>query len=151
MVECPQRSLALAAHKTAAQPSRCFETMIIIHSSFRLGPNPANERHYNLRPSYESCNRQLIGLVHVALRETWPSVVHFAVRSSRNWHGRLSSSCCYPLDVCFFCFVSGGNRDQGNRKLANSDEVRKRHFLPTFYIKMIILPRQARDKHRENS
>ena len=27
----------------------------------------------------------------------------------------------------------------------------KRHFLSTFYIKMIILPRQARDKHREST
>ena len=30
-------------------------------------------------------------------------------------------------------------------------QVRKRHFLSTFYIKVIILPRQARDKHRKNS
>ena len=30
-------------------------------------------------------------------------------------------------------------------------QVRKRHFLSTFYIKMIILPRQARDKHKKNS
>jgi hypothetical protein len=74
MVECPQRSLALAAHKTAAQPSRCFETMIIIHSSFRLGPNPANERHYNLRLYMSlATDRVLLGLVHVALRETWPN------------------------------------------------------------------------------
>jgi hypothetical protein len=29
--------------------------------------------------------------------------------------------------------------------------VRKRHFLRHLYIKCIILPRQARDKHRENS
>jgi hypothetical protein len=29
--------------------------------------------------------------------------------------------------------------------------VRKRHFLRHFYINAIILPRQARDKHRENS
>jgi hypothetical protein len=28
---------------------------------------------------------------------------------------------------------------------------RKRHFLRHLYIKIIILPRQARDKHRENS
>ena len=27
----------------------------------------------------------------------------------------------------------------------------KRHFLSTFYIKTIILPRQARDKHREST
>jgi len=30
-------------------------------------------------------------------------------------------------------------------------EVRKRGFLSHLYIKCIILPRQARDKHRENS
>ena len=29
--------------------------------------------------------------------------------------------------------------------------VRKRHFLSHLYIKCIILPRQARDEHRENS
>jgi len=29
--------------------------------------------------------------------------------------------------------------------------VGNRHFLRHLYIKMIILPRQARDKHRENS
>jgi hypothetical protein len=29
--------------------------------------------------------------------------------------------------------------------------VRKRHFLSHLYIKSIILPRQARDEHRENS
>ena len=31
------------------------------------------------------------------------------------------------------------------------NEVRKRHFLRHLYIKCIILPRQAQDKHRENS
>jgi hypothetical protein len=31
------------------------------------------------------------------------------------------------------------------------DEVRKRSFKAMLYIRMIILPRQARDKHRENS
>ena len=30
-------------------------------------------------------------------------------------------------------------------------QVRKRHFLSHLYIKINILPRQARDKHRENS
>ena len=30
-------------------------------------------------------------------------------------------------------------------------QVRKRHFLRHLYIKVIFLPRQARDKHRENS
>ena len=40
MVECPQRSLALAAHKTAAQPSRCFETMIIILRLSDWAPTP---------------------------------------------------------------------------------------------------------------
>eukprot|EP01047_Picozoa_sp_COSAG01_P130413 COSAG01_NODE_59995_length_297_cov_0.611111_1_plen_86_part_01 len=31
------------------------------------------------------------------------------------------------------------------------ERVRERHFLSTFYMKMIILPRQARDKHSKNS
>ena len=31
------------------------------------------------------------------------------------------------------------------------EQVAKRHFLRHLYIKCIILPRQARDKHRENS
>ena len=31
------------------------------------------------------------------------------------------------------------------------NQVRKRSLFPTFYTKMIILPRQARDKHREHS
>jgi hypothetical protein len=30
-------------------------------------------------------------------------------------------------------------------------EVRKRHFLSTFSEKTVILPRQARDKHREST
>eukprot|EP01046_Picozoa_sp_COSAG06_P068266 COSAG06_NODE_18084_length_904_cov_30.700621_1_plen_86_part_10 len=30
-------------------------------------------------------------------------------------------------------------------------EVRKRRFFAPFYLKRIVLPRQARDKHRENS
>ena len=40
------------------------------------------------------------------------------------------------------------------RKITIGDvemEARKRHFLSHLYIKCIILPRQARDKHRENS
>jgi hypothetical protein len=35
--------------------------------------------------------------------------------------------------------------------LLASEEVRKRHFLSHLCIKCIILPRQARDKHRKNS
>jgi hypothetical protein len=31
------------------------------------------------------------------------------------------------------------------------NQARKRHFLSHLYIKINILPRQARDKHRENS
>jgi hypothetical protein len=34
---------------------------------------------------------------------------------------------------------------------APSQQVSKRYFLSSFYIEMIILSRQARDKHRENS
>jgi hypothetical protein len=36
-------------------------------------------------------------------------------------------------------------------EMMNQAQVRKRHFLSHLYIKCIILPRQARDKHRKNS
>eukprot|EP01046_Picozoa_sp_COSAG06_P050022 COSAG06_NODE_7824_length_2363_cov_5.710247_2_plen_238_part_00 len=36
-------------------------------------------------------------------------------------------------------------------RIARFAQARKRHFLRHLYIKCIILPRQARDKHRENS
>eukprot|EP01046_Picozoa_sp_COSAG06_P018675 COSAG06_NODE_1307_length_9916_cov_99.462361_15_plen_155_part_00 len=35
--------------------------------------------------------------------------------------------------------------------LTSGTQVRKRYFLSTFYIKMMILRRQARDKHREST
>jgi hypothetical protein len=40
---------------------------------------------------------------------------------------------------------------QAKMKEQAEAQVRKRHFLRHFYINCIILPRQARDKHRENS
>ena len=43
------------------------------------------------------------------------------------------------------CGICRANRSCGHPR------VRKRHFLRHLYIKCIILPRQARDKHRENS
>jgi hypothetical protein len=39
----------------------------------------------------------------------------------------------------------------GDAISALSEQARKRHFLSHLYTKCIILPRQARDKHRENS
>jgi DNA mismatch repair protein MSH4 len=45
-----------------------------------------------------------------------------------------------------------GSTPQGTLAIKNGRHpVRKRHFLSHLYIKCIILPRQARDKHRENS
>jgi hypothetical protein len=44
------------------------------------------------------------------------------------------------------CDKEGGGNGRGIE-----DEVRKRHFLRHLYIKCIILPRQARDKHREST
>ena len=44
-----------------------------------------------------------------------------------------------------------GDQDVWNYQLIRKPEVRKRHFLRHLYLKCIILPRQARDKHRENS
>ena len=46
-------------------------------------------------------------------------------------------------------FIAGSH--MAGRPPRASDQVRKRHFLSHLYIKCIILPRQARDKHRENS
>ena len=47
------------------------------------------------------------------------------------------------------CLHAGLPRLPGN--LHGTPQVRKCHFLRQFYIKCIILPRQARDKHKENS
>jgi hypothetical protein len=45
-----------------------------------------------------------------------------------------------------------GNSSTGTAMITlEGNEVRKRHFLSHLYIKCIILPRQARDEHRENS
>jgi hypothetical protein len=41
--------------------------------------------------------------------------------------------------------------DDSQEDYKASVAVRKRHFLSHIYINAIILPRQARDKHRENS
>ena len=38
-----------------------------------------------------------------------------------------------------------------SKVLGPTPQVRKRYFLSHLYIKMIFLPRQAQDKHRENS
>eukprot|EP01046_Picozoa_sp_COSAG06_P027978 COSAG06_NODE_2497_length_6757_cov_80.480625_5_plen_119_part_00 len=39
----------------------------------------------------------------------------------------------------------------GDDDAASNDQVRKTHFLSHLYIKTIILPRQARDKHKKSS
>jgi hypothetical protein len=51
-----------------------------------------------------------------------------------------------------FCFCRhryGDGRDKWG--FVTPDGCEKRHFLRHLYIKCIFLPRQARDKHRENS
>jgi hypothetical protein len=47
-------------------------------------------------------------------------------------------------------FLSGGDKISLTN-YSKAEQARKRHFLRHLYIKCIILPRQARDKHRENS
>ena len=54
------------------------------------------------------------------------------------------------------CAVEGGDCEYtpasgsvGGARAFHAREVRKRYFLSTFNIKIIILPRQARDKHRK--
>jgi hypothetical protein len=57
--------------------------------------------------------------------------------------GLFGKSIILKTDVCFyFKLIAVG---------LTPTHIRKRHFLSHLYIKCIILPRQARDKHRENS
>jgi hypothetical protein len=42
-------------------------------------------------------------------------------------------------------------RQRRRHVIAKENQVRKPHFLSTIYIQIIILPRQAQGKHRENS
>jgi hypothetical protein len=52
--------------------------------------------------------------------------------------------------VRLFCYLEDKDLfHESYRRMLS--KVRKRHFLRHLYIKCIILPRQARDKHRENS
>jgi hypothetical protein len=51
-------------------------------------------------------------------------------------------------NVCLFVCLQGAT---GSSMNAEESKVRKRHFLRHLYIKCIILPRQARDKHREST
>jgi hypothetical protein len=48
-------------------------------------------------------------------------------------------------------FLTGREGGAQGRAQDRNGSARKRHFLRHLYIKIIILPRQARDKHRENS
>jgi hypothetical protein len=76
-------------------------------------------------------------------RSTRPAV---AVVGSSSASGGLSSP--------FFEAARGLNADGDTDSDCDSDdndEVRKRHFLRHLYIKCIILPRQARDKHRQST
>ena len=62
--------------------------------------------------------------------------------------GMLSLSLANDLPVSFSIDATqwwGGREDLFNFW------VKKRHFFRHLYLKCIILPRQARDKHRENS
>jgi hypothetical protein len=50
--------------------------------------------------------------------------------------------------VCFSRFLQRAGRTSSRQSLT---KVRKRHFLSHLYIKINILPRQARDEHREST
>ena len=62
-------------------------------------------------------------------------VLSLSWQTNRNYETQKTNCCVFFLSQVVKAF----------------QKVRKRHFLSTVYIKMIILPRQARDKHRENS
>jgi arylsulfatase A-like enzyme len=53
-------------------------------------------------------------------------------------------------DEPFFTYIAC-NAPHSPFNVANRYSVRKTYFLRHLYVKTIILPRQARDKHRENS
>jgi hypothetical protein len=55
------------------------------------------------------------------------------------------------VSVCRLIFAGRELEDDLTLADYNCEQARKRHFLSHLYIKCIILPRQARDKHRENS
>ena len=72
---------------------------------------------------------------------SWETVT-FSIRRHENRHGSTKAST--PTSEWVEAAQQGEMANLGVT-------VRKRHFLSTFYIQMIILPRQARDKHKENS
>jgi hypothetical protein len=77
---------------------------------------------------------------------------HFTKTGSGNKHSESSST--QDTEACFvFCKkVRRISIRLSCARPAIQGQVRKRHFLRChLYIKCIILPRQARDKHRENS
>ena len=60
----------------------------------------------------------------------------------------------FALSVCLSVCLQALLTARGHTRLQSSGRscsVGKRHFLRHLYIKCIVLPRQARDKHRENS
>jgi hypothetical protein len=59
------------------------------------------------------------------------------------------SRACLGKKIAFI--VSRPARYQGSSIAQKEEAVRKRHFLSHLYIKINILPRQARDKHREST
>jgi hypothetical protein len=56
-----------------------------------------------------------------------------------------------PPSLCPRNGSSVSGRSRGSASSRQRSMARKRHFLSHLYIKINILPRQARDKHRENS
>ena len=77
---------------------------------------------------------------------------HFTKTGSGNKHSESSST--QEKEACFvFCKKVGRISIRLScARPAIQGQVRKRHFLRChLYIKCIILPRQARDKHRDNS
>ena len=71
----------------------------------------------------------------------------FLPRQARDKHRETSKRVCfeYKFDL------SSSTKGLSRKHLYEGLKVRRRHFLSTFSIEKIILPRQTRDKHRENS
>jgi hypothetical protein len=69
------------------------------------------------------------------------------------WCGACSSSYLQVdvIDASFSKLQESLILKEGSADFESVVAVKKRHFLRHLYIKVIILPRQARDKHREST
>ena len=111
--------------------------------------NTANRKvlHSSQDSTQASLRREIKGLL-VAVARTFIGGAGGSRRAaSVSWQFEDLSSQLWS-SVNLFHGLSMQQKSEVKKALT---QARKRHFLSHLYIKCIILPRQARDKHRENS